>query len=96
VEPDGATIRAGLKSKAVIVPILSVDLAIAKLVPLVAKDLKPDELKAILKDAFGDGGSAGKDTLTVTITGGEKLTVKAKVKGKGVRLFFAVRQFNNK
>jgi hypothetical protein len=96
IEPDGATIRAGLKSKAVVVPVLSVEVAVAKLVPLIAKDLKEDELKAIMKDAFGEGGSAGKDTVTVTITAGEQLTVKAKVKGKAIRVLFGVNQLKNK
>ncbi len=96
LESDGAMIRAGLKSKPVVAPILSVEVAIAKLVPLIAKDLKADEIKAILKDAFGDDGSAGKDTITVTITGGQQLTVNAKVKGKAVRVLFGFTQLKNK
>ncbi len=52
-------------------PVLSVEVSLAKVVPLVAKNLKPDEVKALLKDAFGDGAPAGKDTVTVTITGGD-------------------------
>lgn len=96
LEPDGAAIRAGLKSKAVTVPILSVELAVAKLLPIIAKDLKPDELKAVMKDAFGDGSSVGKDTVTVTVTAGEQLTVKAKIKGKAVRVLSSVNELKNK
>jgi hypothetical protein len=40
----------------------------------------------LLKDAFGDGSAAGKDMVTVSLTGGDKLTLSAKVKGKGVKL----------
>jgi hypothetical protein len=62
----------------------------------VAKDLKPDEVKALLKDAFGDGGAAGKDTVTITIAGGDQLTAKAKVRGKGVRLLVGANLFQPK
>jgi hypothetical protein len=86
IEPDGTAIRAGLKAKAVQVSVLSVDVSLAKLFPLVAKNLQPDEVKALLKDAFGDAGPAGKDAVTVTIAGGDQLTARAKVKGKGVKL----------
>jgi hypothetical protein len=55
VEPDGAALKAGLKVKPAAVPALSVDVAAAKLVPLAAQKLQPDEIKAILNDAFPDG-----------------------------------------
>lgn len=86
VEPDGTAIRAGLKAKAVAVPVANLEVALAKLLPLAAKELKPDEVKALLKDAFGDGGSSGKDTVSLAVSGGGQLSVKGKVKGKGVRL----------
>lgn len=87
IEPDGATIRKALKAKAVPVPVISLDVAMAKLLPVMQPDLKPDELKALLKDAFGDGPTAGKDTLALSVEGGDKLSVKFKVKGKAVRAF---------
>lgn len=88
VEPDGAAIKAGLKAKPVQAPVLSVDVAVAKLIPLVAQisGMKPDEAKAILKDAFKGADPTGKDTLTLTVTGGDQLTVKGKLKGGAVRL----------
>jgi hypothetical protein len=85
VEPDGTALKAGLKAKPAAVPALSVEVAAAKLVPLAAQKLQPDEIKAILKDAFPDG-AAGKDTLSITVTGGDQLTVKGKLKGKAVRM----------
>jgi hypothetical protein len=96
IEPDGILIRAGLKAKAVEVPILSVNVCVSKLLPIIAKDLKPDEVKAILKDAFEDDSSMGKDRVTVTLTAGDQLTLKAKVKGKVVRVLFALDQFKKK
>lgn len=88
VEPEGTALKAGLKAKAVPVPVLSVDVAFAKLVPLVAqaRGAGPDEVKAILKDAFKGADPAGKDTLTLTVTGGDRLTVKGALKGGAVRL----------
>ncbi len=86
IEPDGKLIRAGLKAKAISVPVASGELAAATLLPLVDSNLKPDELKALLKDAFGDGPTTGKDTVSVSVEGGDKLTVKLKVKGKALRL----------
>jgi hypothetical protein len=96
IEPDGAAIKAGLKSKAIEVPVLSVDVSVAKLLPIIGKDLKPDEVKAILKDAFGDDASTGKDKVTVTLTSGNELSLKAKVKGKAVRVLFALDQLKKK
>jgi hypothetical protein len=85
VEPEGAALRAGVKAKAAPVPALSVEVAAAKLVPLLSQKLAADEIKAIVRDAFGDGSPAGKDTLSVTLTGGDKLTLKGTLKGKAVR-----------
>ncbi|MFM8270823.1 MAG: hypothetical protein ACKODX_00595, partial [Gemmata sp.] len=85
IEPDGALIKTGLKAKAVSVPALSGEVAAAKVVPLLQPDIKPDELKALLKDAFGDGSPAGKDTVTLSVAGGDKLTIALKAKGKAVR-----------
>jgi hypothetical protein len=87
VEPDGDMIRKGLKAKPIPVPVLAADIRAAKVLPLVQSDLKPDELKALMKDAFGDGPTAGKDTIALTIEGGDQLSVKFKVKGKALRAF---------
>ncbi|QJX00134.1 hypothetical protein [Frigoriglobus tundricola] len=86
VEPDGATIRKGLKAKAVPVPVVSGDLAVAKFLPLVRPDLKPDELKALIKDAFGDSPPGGKDTVKFSLEGGKQLSVKFVVKGKAIKM----------
>lgn len=98
IEPEGTRIREGLKAKAKAdVPIASVNISTAQLLPLMAKELKPDEIKAVLKDAFGDESPAGKDTIAVTLSAsGDQLTLKAKVKGKAVRLFFALDEFRKK
>jgi len=96
IEPEGAALKAGLKAKPAAAPVVSVEVALAKLIPIVGKDLKPDEVKALLKDAFGAGSPAGKDTLSILITGGDQLTVKGKIKGKGIRLLTSLEQFKVK
>lgn len=96
IEPDGTAIRAGLKAKPAPVPVFAGDLSVAKLMPVINPNLKPDELKALLKDAFGDAGPQGKDTLAVRVTGGESLKVQAKLKGKALRLASTMEQFKIK
>ncbi|MBN9117692.1 MAG: hypothetical protein J0I06_00725 [Planctomycetes bacterium] len=86
IESDGAMLKKGLKAKAIAAPVFSGEVAVAKFLPLAQPDLKPDELKALLKDAFGDGDTTGKDTIGLSVEGGDKLTAKIKVKGKAVRL----------
>ena len=46
----------------------------------------PDELRALVKDAFGDTPPAGKDVIAVTVEGGDRLTLRIKSKGKAIRL----------
>lgn len=96
IEPDGKALKAGLAAKPAAAPVLAVEVALAKAVPLFNDDLKPDEAKAVLKDAFGGESPAGKDTVAVTVEGGKQLTIKAKVKGKGVRVGAAASELKNK
>ena len=86
IEPNGITLRKGLKAKAVAAPVMAGEVALAQLIPLIQPDVKPDELKAMLKDTFGNGPATGKDTIAFTVAGGDKLTVKFKMKGKALRL----------
>lgn len=86
VEEDGSLLQAGLKAKAAAAPVFGVEVALAKAVPLFNKDVKADEAKALVKDAFGGDSPAGKDTVAVTVEGGQQLTARVKVKGKVLRL----------
>ena len=96
IEPEGTLLKAGLKAKPVAAPVLIAEVALAKAVPLFEKNLKPDEVKALLKDAFAGDSPAGKDTMSVTIDGGKQLTVKIKVKGKAFRLATMLDEFKLK
>ncbi len=93
VEPEGKALRAGLKAQAAPARLAGGEVALTKVLPLEQKQLRPDELKAIIKDAFGEESPAGKDTITLTVEGGEKLTVRVKAKGKVLRLGSMLDQF---
>lgn len=95
VEPDGTALRTGLKAKPVAVPVLNAEIALAKLLPMVAKELKPEEVTALLKETFGEGGPSGNDKVIITINGGDQLTAKAKVRGKGIKLLFGANVIKN-
>lgn len=88
IEPDGTAIRAGLKAKPVAVPVLNAEVSLAKLLPMVAKAMKPEDVSTLLKETFGEGGPSGKDNVIITVTGGDQLTANAKVRGKGIKLLF--------
>lgn len=96
VEADGAVLKKALEAKPAAVAVFAGDLAAAKLVPLIGQHLKSDEVKAMLKDAFGSGPAAGKDTVSVAVTGGDRLTVKVQAKGKVVRLMTSFEQLKIK
>jgi len=66
------------------------------MLPVVGQNLKPDELRAMIKDAFGEGGPAGRDAVTVRISGGDRLTAQIKAKGKVLRLFTHLDQLKGK
>lgn len=66
--------------------ILNLKIGFASLMPLAEKTIKPETLKGLVKEAFGDESPEGKDTLSVNVKGGETLNVKATMKGKAVRL----------
>jgi hypothetical protein len=93
VEPDGSMLKAALKAKAVAVPVLAVEVSLSKAIPLFQPNLKPDEIKALTKDAFGGDSPNGKDTLTVTLQGGKQLNGKIVLKGKALRFVTALEAF---
>jgi hypothetical protein len=86
VEPAGKAIRKALAARETPAPVAAIDASVARLLPLLHPELKPDELKALLKDAFGDGQPNGKDRAQLLVAGGKQLTAKLRVSGKAVRL----------
>jgi hypothetical protein len=96
IESDGALLKAGLKAKLAPASVFAVEAALAKAVPLFEKNLKPDEVKALVKDAFGGMSPVGKDTLGLTVEGGKQLTARVKMKGKAFRLATMLDEFKLK
>lgn len=96
IEEDGATLKKGLKAKPIPTAMLSGEFSVSKLLPLTDMELKPDEIKAIIKDAFGDASPAGKDTIRFAVEGGDKLAMKFTMKGKAVKLLAALQTVKGK
>jgi hypothetical protein len=96
IEPDGKALKAGLKAAPLTVPVASGSVALTRAVPLFNESLRPDEAKALIRDAFGAAGPAGRDTVTLTIDGGAALTARLTVKGGAVKFGRAVDAFNKK
>jgi hypothetical protein len=92
IEPDGTALKAGLSAstKPISVPVVVAEVSVVKLVPLFDKTLTPAALNAQIAKVFGPGGPAGRDTITFSVTGGDKLTVKARAEGKAIRLVTGV------
>lgn len=96
VEPDGAVLKAGLKAGAVPVPVAGATVALARAVPLFNDKLAPDEARALVRDAFGPAGPAGRDTVSLTVDGGARLSVRLTARGGAVKLLKAVTQFGGR
>lgn len=88
-EPDGHAIAAATEAKAGKVGATSATLSVARTVLATEKGLKPELLSEIAKIVFGSAGPAGRDTLRLTVDGGEALKIRLGVKGKAVK--FAAR-----
>jgi len=93
VEPDGELLRAGLKAKPAATGVVTGSVALSKAVPAFDTTLKPDEVKALLKDAFGNTEPAGKDAITISVEGGSQLSIRVVIKGKAFRLAALIAQF---
>jgi hypothetical protein len=97
VGPDGrAALMKALEAKPVKAGLFVAEVALAKLMPLAHPDLKPDELRALVKDAFGGDDAVGKDVIAVTIEGGDRLALRLKAKGKAVRLGVSIDQLRGR
>ncbi len=85
-EPDGAGLRRAVAAKPVAAPVAGGQMSVARTIPLTQPGLQPDEVAALVKDAFGDASPAGKDTFRLSVEGGDALTARVVLKGKGVRM----------
>lgn len=93
IDPTPAALKAGLKAAPAAVPVVGGTVSLARAVPLFNDRLAPDEARALVRDAFGPAGPAGRDTIAFTLDGGDRLTARLVVKGGAVKLAKAVGQF---
>jgi hypothetical protein len=96
IESSGAALKAGLKAAPTTVPVIGGKVALARAVPLFDNNLKADEAKALVRDAFGEKGPAGRDTIAFTVDGGDRLAARLVVKGGALKLVVSVNQYNMK
>jgi hypothetical protein len=96
IEEDGAALKKGLKAKPVPAAMLAGEVSASRILPLADMELKPDEIKALVKDALGNDPKAGEDVIRFAIEGGDKLAMKISLKGKAVRLFAGMQALKGK
>ncbi len=96
IEPSPTALKLGLRARPATVPVVGASVALARALPLFDSSLKADEARALVRDAFGAAGPAGRDTVTLTVDGGDRLTVRLMVKGGAVKLGRDVDAFKKK
>ena len=86
---DGKVIKGIVNADGRKVPMVGGEVAVSRLIPLVEKNLSPDRAKKLLADTFGTD-AAGKDTFTLSLDGGDALTLRLSAKGKAVKYLVGV------
>ncbi len=86
---DGKVIKGIVNADGRKGPLVGGELAVSRLIPLVEKNLSPDRAKKLLADTFGKD-AAGKDTFTLSLDGGDALTLRLSAKGKAVKYLVGV------
>lgn len=94
IEENGELLRTALKQgRPVSVPLLGLHASAAELLPVLAPHLRPDEIKALQKEAFGDNPPPRRDQLSLQVTAGEKLTIRIQAHGPAIRLLWVADVF---
>ena len=99
IEPDGkalSSVALALSGKGTKAGPVGVEVSIAGFVKLTESALKPEQIKDAINEAFGSGGTSGKDTFKLTVDGGETLTVRATLKGAAVKLLVLIDEAKKK
>jgi hypothetical protein len=87
IEENGELLRSALKkAQTVSVPLVDVEVSAAALLPVLAPQLHPDEIKAIQREVFGDKDGRNQDRIRLRITAGDQFTLKVEAQGPAIRL----------
>ncbi|MCX8140202.1 MAG: hypothetical protein N3E46_11015 [Gemmataceae bacterium] len=87
IEENGELLRSALKkAQGVSVPLVDVEVSAAALLPVLAPQLHPDEIKAIQREVFGDKDGRNQDRIRLRITAGDQFTLKVEAQGPAIRL----------
>ncbi len=92
IEENGDAIRKAAKGDVGSLPIAKTEVSVARLVTSNLNDDDYEQMKAASEVAYGDKGPNGRDTISINVTGGEKLTINLKAKGQLARFFYEVDQ----
>lgn len=83
---DSAAVKKLAQAAPAATPLVSAEVSLARLVPLVEDKRTPDEVRTLVKEAFGDVKPAGNDTVKLLVSGGDKLTINLTAKGRALKL----------
>jgi hypothetical protein len=96
IEDKPTELKAFLESKPSKLPMLSVELSAVKFGQFGNKNLSPEKYEELTQTVFGKVGSAGRDAVNLTITGGEELNLKFNFKGQAFKFFALIDQERKK
>ncbi len=89
-EADGRRLKAATERKPEAGPVVAAELSVARIGALAEKKASPETVKEITDNVFGDAGPAGRDTLTLAVTGGDQATATLSLKGLAFKYLFLV------
>lgn len=96
VEPEGKAVRAAAKADPAPSAVLSAEVSVARVASLVEKELAPAALKELTDEVFDSTSSPGKDTMRLSLDGGDRLSLKLTMKGKAVKFLALLDQRKKK
>jgi hypothetical protein len=97
IEENGELLRSALKkAQTVQVPLVDVEVSAATLLPVLAPELHPDEIKAIRREVFGDTGGRIQDRIRFRVTAGDRFTLRLEGHGSAIRLLHIANVFQLK
>ena len=96
IEDEPKLLKAYLEAKPKKLPMLALEISATQFGHATQTELAPDKYAAAVESVFGKTGPAGRDTLKLTVTGGDELNVKIVLKGSAVKFFATFDQLKKK